>query len=144
MIRYYERHGIINPLRTESNYREYSALDQFCLLEAAVMSKFNTNIQQTGKVKQENYSIQMYDHLNAFISETKDHIRYEENMIRRAEERIGEIDEGIHNLNRVWIKKIPAEYRLACMHSHHDDYDEVLFPEEMKKLFVSEKDPCIS
>lgn len=56
MIRYYERCGIIAPDRTESNYREYSALDLAFLTEAVILSKFDLNIAEVGQKKIEQLS----------------------------------------------------------------------------------------
>ena len=139
MIRYYERCGIIAPDRTESNYREYSALDQFSLMEAVVLSNFHLNIAEIGRVKNLEYSETMQNHLRKFISETVENISHEKLLIERAQEFSLCIDTGQRNIGRTWIKKVDNTYWFPYLNSHNDQYDAILMPDECRKLFLSRR-----
>ncbi len=137
MIRYYERQGIIKPERTDSNYREYTALDQFALMGAVSLANYDLNIAKISQVEKRNYSRTMQDHLDHYVTEIKASIRHEQLMIQRAKELSDRFGTATRNVGRKWIKRIESSYRLPYLNGHGDDYGELLYPSEFKCLFSS-------
>lgn len=123
MLRYYEKCGVLHSQRNEqSNYRTYSAMDIFWLLEAMQHKNWGIKIKEISRIRSENYTEEAAKFLHAYGQHVCNDINYNTVLL----ERIISIEERFRlsalNMGNYWIKKIQAHYVCPLVTSDGDHY----------------------
>lgn len=140
MVRYYEKCGIIKPQRLENNnYRSYSVLDLFLLIEATVLAQFNVNMKDIQQIRKENFTFNLAECYRKYLKQTEEEIGYLSLKRKRAVELLEDMEIAIYNIGHFWVKKIPKHYAYPFMTAHNDEYDDILADRENRYILSNHK-----
>lgn len=140
MIRYYEKKGVINPIRDKiNNYRIYTTQDLFLLMEALQMQDFDVKIKDfhefTSSAFIENYT----EHLQRYKEKLVHQVMETQMLIQRINELITRLETMQYNVDRFWIEKISPYYQYILLESNGDDYGEVQLTDNIRSFIYSQK-----
>lgn len=134
MIRYYEKQGAINPLREEeNNYRIYSTMDIFFLMEIVRYQAMHFSVKEITELIKENYYEQYSKHLHQYYLKIDKNITY----LMMLKDRIKQLSVRSNhiqaNINNYWIKKIPDLDLVFLLNANGDQYEPFEITEENRK-----------
>lgn len=136
MIRYYEKCGIIKPKRTGNNYRVYSPMDLFAILDAMRLSRIGINIKEIQKTTtQEEFNRYLAEYYRQYAKEIESSIKYQSLLKTRIEELKDRTEMIPENEGNYWIKRVPEQILYPAMISRNDDYEKIrLSPEDLQNI----------
>lgn len=139
MIRYYEKKGALTPLRiNDNNYRTYSTMDVFLLMEIVRYQTMNFSIKDISELITNNYMEKYAQHLYEYYIEIDKEISYKILLRQRIKELADKADTCLQNLDNYWIKKIPAHYMMFLVHGRGDQYDKIELTDKNKNVIFKE------
>lgn len=123
MIRYYEKIGLINPIRLANGYRNYSESDIFSIILVKQYNNLGIELKTIKQIfKNNDLSIGLND-LNQYISSLQDEALWINNRIENAKE-LSEIILDLKNNNYFKIKEHVNIY--FYNNSHTKEYSEIV------------------
>lgn len=138
MIRYYEKQGIITPLRNpNNNYRTYSIWEIFSLLEFLQFQQLDISAKNAVKIKQNHYSQNLRGYLAEYHQKLEKEIRYKNLCRQRVEELMERTECYEMNQHNFWVKKIPRQYLFHLVSSQDDQYEDIDLSEEISRGIFS-------
>ncbi len=127
MIRYYEKKGAIHPNRkSDNNYRTYSTMDVFLLMEINRYQALNFSVKEISKLLQDNYMEHYVNHLREYTKEIEKEISFKQLLKQRVKELADRATYSQLNIGNFWFKKIPEHdllYMLKANNDHYDDFE---------------------
>ena len=109
MIRYYEKQGILKPSRKEdNNYRTYSVMDVFLLMEIIRYQSIHFGIKDISELLNEHYLENYAQHLYQYYQEIDQDIIKKILLKERVKELAERIETCKFNLGKYWVKNVPA------------------------------------
>lgn len=140
MVRYYEKKGVITPKRDQNNnYRVYSTMDLFALMEAMFLQRFDINIKQINGVKSKEYTNTLVEHFTNYREEAITKMQYSGMLIQRLDQLIERHLTMSSNYGNFWVKHVDAYDRFALMDSVEDEYFDVQTPQPVFQYLYSDK-----
>jgi DNA-binding transcriptional MerR regulator len=105
LIRYYEKKGVVSPLKDENNrYRYYDAWDVNFLLDCIWYKKMGFGIEEIAKMSNAESYGELVTHLNKQAEEIKESVAYQQLLLDRIEkhtESVAKIKEDLGRLELV-------------------------------------------
>lgn len=141
MIRYYEKQGILKPSRKEdNNYRTYSVMDVFLLMEIIRYQSIHFGIKDISKLLNEHYLENYSQYLYHYYQEIDQDIIKKILLKERVKELAEKIETCKYNIAKCWVKNVPA-YQLVFLTSGKGDHYEKLqlLDENRNQLFSKER-----
>lgn len=141
MIRYYEKQGILKPSRKEdNNYRTYSVMDVFLLMEIIRYQSIHFGIKDISKLLNEHYLENYSQYLYHYYQEIDQDIIKKILLKERVKELAEKIETCKYNIAKYWVKNVPA-YQLVFLTSGKGDrYEKLqLLDENRNQLFSKER-----
>ena len=140
MIRYYEKQGALSPIRkVENNYRLYSTMDVFLLMEIVRYQSMHFSVKEIAELIKDNYYEKYSKHLHHYHLQIDKNIAY----LMMLKDRIKQLavrSNHIHlNINNFWIKKIPDLDLVFLLEGQGDEYHQFeTTPSNRKTLFTDD------
>ncbi|MCH4206668.1 MAG: MerR family DNA-binding transcriptional regulator [Solobacterium sp.] len=111
MIRYYEKCGVIHPVRAEgSQYRTYTIMDLFAMFEMLQRREWGLGIKDLPEIMKENSRTKMMDHLRSYSAQLEEEIAYKTLVHQRVNELIDWTQSGEMNRGNFWVQTAPESY----------------------------------
>lgn len=140
MVRYYERCGIIKPHRLENNnYRLYSIMDLFSLLEATALAQFDVNMKDIQEIRNEYFTVNIAECYRNYLEKTEEQIEYLSLKRNKAAELLDSIETALFNLGHFWVKKVPPHYSYPFLTAHNDSYGDILAEKRNRDILSDHK-----
>lgn len=140
MIRYYEKMGIIDPIRDEKNgYRYYSIFDIYILLECLQYQNLGMKIKEIPNFINFNYREKLQNQLHIFQRRLNKEIDYKVMLKKRVTELAMQLEVADLNLSNYWVKKINKKYAFDFVDGIGDDYDKVNTSEDNIRFLLNDK-----
>ncbi len=132
MIRYYEKNGVIKPLRSaEGNYRTYSMEDVFLLFEAMRYKEWDMNISDINDVIHGDYFATLSGKLALFDEKLRDEIESRSLLQTRISSLNRKLKLCRYNIGKFFVFEQPSYHLFFSGTSHGDQYDVSVLPEFM-------------
>lgn len=149
MIRYYEKNGVIHPIRSkDGNYRLYSMEDVFFLFDAMRYKEWNINIREIAEVINEDY----FRVLSKRLEVENERLSREIESKMLLKKRLSQMNEKLavckYNIGKYWItQKADARYYYSGV-SKGDEYEKSVLDDRMaEQIFdarnISYFDVCV-
>ncbi|MBQ9047582.1 MAG: MerR family transcriptional regulator [Solobacterium sp.] len=140
MIRYYEKCGVIHPVRSgDGRYRYYSEMDIFLLFEAMKYKEWDINIADIGGMIADDYYDKLISNLEAFTGKLNDEISYKQILKERTETVRHRLKISRYNTDNVWVDTVPAHYLYSLGTSARDTYEIAQFDQRMAEIVYSSR-----
>ena len=140
MIRYYEKQGILKPSRKEdNNYRTYSVMDVFLLMEIIRYQSIHFGIKDISELLNEHYLENYAQHLYQYYQEIDQDIIKKILLKERVKELAERIETCKFNLGKYWVKNVPAYQLVFLTNGKGDDYDKLQISIENRNLLFSKE-----
>lgn len=140
MIRYYEKQGILKPSRKEdNNYRTYSVMDVFLLMEIIRYQSIHFGIKDISELLNEHYLENYAQHLYQYYQEIDQDIIKKILLKERVKELAERIETCKFNLGKYWVKNVPAYQLVILTNGKGDDYDKLQISIENRNLLFSKE-----
>lgn len=140
MIRYYEKQGILKPSRKEdNNYRTYSVMDVFLLMEIIRYQSIHFGIKDISELLNEHYLENYAQHLYQYYQEIDQDIIKKILLKERVKELAERIETCKFNLGKYWVKNVPAYQLVFLTNGRGDDYDKLQISIENRNLLFSKE-----
>lgn len=124
MIRYYEKAGIIHPIRTgDGNYRMYSAMDVFFIYEAMKYKEWNISIKDIHNIINNNYFDSMVNKLDDFSLYLQESIAKQQMLLKRINTIKQNLEICRYNVGNYWVEKTPKRYAYFSISGQGDNYE---------------------
>jgi DNA-binding transcriptional MerR regulator len=139
MIRYYERKGALSPKRqTNNNYRTYSMMDVFMLLEILHYQSYSVEVREIVEMIQDDY-LNRYQHiLKQKYTDLNGQIRRNIMMQRFCREATDELETCQLNQHNFWIRKIPSARMFFLCNGDGDEYGKLEMDDLTRHFLLSE------
>lgn len=140
MIRYYEKQGILKPSRKEdNNYRTYSVMDVFLLMEIIRYQSIHFGIKDISVLLSNHYIEKYSQYLHDYYQEIDQDIMKKILLKERVKDLAERIETCQYNIAKYWIKKIPS-YQLVFLTSGQGDrYEKIELLDENRNLLFSKE-----
>lgn len=140
MIRYYEKNGVIHPIRSkDGNYRLYSMEDVFLLFDAMRYKEWNINIGEIATVINEDYFRELSKRLQTESNRLREEIEAKILLQRRLTQINEKLTVCKYNIGKYWItQKIDARYYYSGI-SKGDEYESPTLDDRMVQQIFSTK-----
>lgn len=140
MIRYYEKQGALKPTRIEdNNYRTYSTMDIFFLMEMIRYQSFGLTIKEVTELVQDHYMDHYADHLERYYQQLQKEIAYKSLLKERVKEMSMRARTSQLNLGKYWFKEIPSMELIFLCTESNEDYDKISLSEEVRESLFQEE-----
>ena len=140
MIRYYEKKGVLTPSRVnDNNYRTYSTMDIFLLMEIVRYQALDYNMNQINDLLSDHYMNKYFTYLDDYYNQLQDEITQKTILSRRVKELSERAKSSYLNIGNYWIKEIPEHDLFYMLEAHGDDYGKMELNEESKKILFYER-----
>jgi len=137
MIRYYEKSGAFRPTRKENNYRSYTMLDIFSLIEVIEYKEMGIKLKDIDDMVNENFNIKYIQKLNELINNLDKEI-YKKQLLKQRIQLIIDRNELCKaNVGNYWIEKAPARTLMLLQKAIGDEYDKIDLPIKMAQAVFS-------
>ncbi|MDO4619054.1 MAG: MerR family transcriptional regulator [Lachnospiraceae bacterium] len=121
-IRYYERLGLINPVRDEKNgYRYYGTWDIHMLNRARSYHELGFPLEEGAELLAKPSDLDVAEALEEREQELQQEISYEMNLLRRIRESRANIRDAASSIGNYRIERRPALYRLHTQNRYEQD-----------------------
>lgn len=138
MIRYYEKQGALKPSRKEeNNYRTYSTMDVFFLMEMIRYQTVGLSVKEISSLLENNYMDNYANYLDRYYHLLQDEINFKLLLKERIKEMTIRAKTSQMNLGKYWFKEIPAHDLFFLCNETNDNYDRIYFNDENKKMLFS-------
>lgn len=139
MIRYYEKKGALTPHRKdENNYRTYSTMDIFLLMEIVRYQTMNFSVKDISELLSDNYMKKYARHLQQYYIDIDQEISYKTLLKQRIKELADRAEASFQNIGNYWIKKIPAHYLMFLVNGHGDQYERIAISNKNRDIIFKE------
>ncbi len=140
MIRYYEKLGAVRPKRRDdNNYRVYTTMDLFALLESIQLKAFDMNIREISEVKGKDYTDTILEYFRDYRDRLERELVMKQALLDRTRELIVRNEESRYNLGNYWIRMAPAICRYTFLNSRNDEYFDVVSSDKVNEIVFSEE-----
>lgn len=140
MIRYYEKQGALKPTRIEdNNYRMYSTMDIFFLMEMIRYQSFGLTIKEVTELVRDHYMDHYADYLEGYYQQLQKEIVYKSLLKERVKEMSIRARTSQLNLEKYWFKEIPSMDLVFLCTELNDDYDKILLGEDVRASLFQEE-----
>lgn len=140
MIRYYEKQGALKPSRkTNNNYRNYSTMDIFLLMEILRYQSIGFSIKQIKELLSHNFMNQYATYLSEYSQTLQDQIQLNMILQSRIKEMAERAKTSQYNINQYWFKEIPEHQLIFLCHEKDDHYERIMFDEEKQKILYKNR-----
>lgn len=138
MIRYYEKQGALKPSRKEdNNYRTYSSMDVFFLMEMIRYQSFGLTVKETTELLEDNYMEHYADYLEHYYHQLQDEVTFKLLLKERIKEMAVRARTSQMNIGKYWFKEIPSHDLLFLCSAIDDDYNKISINENNRKALFS-------
>ncbi|MBQ9827400.1 MAG: MerR family transcriptional regulator [Lachnospiraceae bacterium] len=142
MIRYYEKQGAVSSSRgSDNNYRKYSDMEVFWLLEASQHKSWGIPINEISGIRENGYTKSTEIFLSKELEDLRKEAAYKLLLSRRLDEVREHMGLGLLNIGNYWIARVPEFYRCHLVTGRGDVYDRINMPLEVSRYIFSER--CI-
>lgn len=140
MIRYYEKQGALKPSRKEdNNYRTYSTMDVFFLMEMIRYQAMGLSIKEVSSLLENNYMNNYANYLDRYLHNLQEEIVYKQLLKERIKEMMIRAKASQYNLGKYWFKEIGAHELLYMCNEIDDNYDRIAISKRNCKTLFNEK-----
>lgn len=138
LIRYYEKQGIIHPDRNlTNNYRMYSVMDIFTLLEVNSYKNLGFSVKEVIKLKNTDFPQYFRMHADRLESQLKKEIVRKEALCQRIRDIGDRIETWSYNKDNFWIQKSREKYEFLLVQGNGDIYEKIELSDSLKELLLS-------
>lgn len=138
MIRYYEKQGALKPSRKEeNNYRSYSTMDVFFLMEMIRYQTVGLSVKEISSLLENNYMDNYAGYLDQYYHALQKEIDLKHLLKERIKEMTIRAKTSQMNLGKYWFKEIPTHDLFFLCNETNDHYDRINFNEHNKKILFS-------
>ena len=148
MIRYYEKWGVLTPKRNEqNNYRSYTILDVFMLLDAIQYKSWGIPVKDMGRLRKGEFLEEVRGHLTRYQQELEQEAAYKVLLSERIRF-VADRSRTAHlNLQSYWVKVVPEHYFIPLVQGDGDSYGSLQLGEQAAAVLFSERvapfwNPC--
>ena len=140
MIRYYEKKGALSPARVDdNNYRNYSTMDVFLLMEMIRYQSLEFGIKDISELISNNYMEQYTNHLEKLSEQLHQEINEKLLLDQRVKELYERSKTANHNIGNYWFKFIEEHQMYFLVNSRHENYGKIGMSKEDSKIIFNEK-----
>lgn len=148
MIRYYEKWGVLAPKRNEqNNYRSYTILDIFMLLDAIQYKSWGIPVKEMSRLRKGEFLEEVRTQLTRYQQELEQEAAYKALLSERIRF-VADRSRTAHlNLQNFWVKVVPEHYFIPLVQGDGDTYGELLLGQQAASILFSERvapfwNPC--
>lgn len=140
MLRYYEKCGIVNPVRKgDGNYRYYRDLDILMLFQASKFNALGINLADVHELVSDNFTHGLFDNLGIIEQRLNGEISKSKLLLDRIKDIRKHIITCSYNTGLFWVDLMPACYLYRMGASENDSYDFTHLDEKMADQIYSGK-----
>ena len=138
MIRYYEKQGALKPSRKEeNNYRTYSTMDVFFLMEMLRYQTMGLSVKDTSNLLKKDYMSNYANYLEKHQHHLQKEILYKMELKERLKEMTLRAKTSQMNIGKYWFKEIPSHDLIFLCNELNDEYDRISFNEQNKNILFN-------
>lgn len=135
MIRYYEKQGALKPARQEdNNYRSYSTMDVFFLMEMIRYQSLGLNITEINKLLLENYMQHYSNYLSNYYQKLEKEVIFKITLKDRIKEMADRAKTSQLNLNHYWFKEVEEHELVFLCKGKNDNYGVIELKKENRDI----------
>ena len=148
MIRYYEKWGVLTPKRNEqNNYRSYTVLDVFMLLDAIQYKSWGIPVKDMGRLRKGDFLEKVRVQLTEYQRELEEEAAYKALLSDRISFVAARSQTAHLNLKNFWVKVVPEHYFIPLVQGDGDSYGELQLGEQAAAILFSDRvapfwNPC--
>lgn len=126
-LRFYERKGLIVPIKKKNGYRSYSDEHISSLLDILFLRKIQCSLQDIQAMYQDGTSEYLHDFLESRIEEERERIRMHQQLLRQLKVSQHNSEKMLKNVNQYSIRPIPKTYIFSEFMDDMDKLQEAWF-----------------
>ena len=127
LLRYYEKKGIVHPVKDAHNdYRYYDPWDVNFLMDCIWYKSFHFGIDQVAQIITDSTAEEVADILDAKVVELRAQIRRNELLVRRAREHQADLLRLKNQLGQCVLRESPEMVRYINRYNYNYDNSEAL------------------
>lgn len=139
MIRYYEKQGALKPSRKEdNNYRTYSTMDVFFLMEIIRYQAVGLSIKEITNLLEDNFMDNYANYLESFRHRLQEEVTLKLLLKERIKEMALRAKTSQMNLNKYWFKEIPTHDLVFLCEEKNDEYNQISIHKKNRHILFNE------
>lgn len=128
-LRYYARYGVMQPERSENNYRELTECEAIDVYNALILRDFDISVEEISEIHQNKREVELFEEVDSQVENLEKKIEQLQIHLKRLKELQEFLDRFEHNTKKAYVYARASEYVLW---SFSDEF--VLNAENQKRI----------
>lgn len=111
-LRYYARFGVIQPERSENNYRELTECEAIDVYNALILRDFDISVEEISEIHQNKREVELFKEVDSQVKSLEEKIEFYELRLKRLKELQMFLDRFAHNTKQAYVYDRASEYIL--------------------------------